>query len=95
MSYRKGRELEYHVAAMLRRGGYTVTRAAGSHSTCDLIAYDQENCIHVQVKARATARDVARVRQEMLRVLPPGCLAYLVTKGKGKTIWINLRNAET
>jgi Holliday junction resolvase len=93
MSYRKGRNLEYHVAAMLRRGGFTVTRAAGSHSIWDLIAYDEKTCLHVQVKARATSRDVAQLRQEVRRTLPPGCLAYLVTRGKRKTIWINLRDA--
>jgi Holliday junction resolvase len=94
MSYRKGRNLEYHVAAMLRRGGFTVTRAAGSHSICDLIAYNAEKCAHIQVKTKTTARDVSRIRREMLKVLPKNCLAYLVTRRRGETIWINLRAQE-
>lgn len=37
-NYIKGRNHEYTVKHLLEKAGYTVTRAAGSHSPFDLIA---------------------------------------------------------
>jgi Holliday junction resolvase len=37
-NYRRGRNLEYEVAKLFKDAGWTVTRAAGSHSPFDLIA---------------------------------------------------------
>ena len=37
-NYLKGRAHEYNVKHLLEEAGYTVTRAAGSHSPFDLIA---------------------------------------------------------
>lgn len=41
-AYEKGRAFEYKIKKLFTDAGYTVTRAAGSHSPFDLIAVDHK-----------------------------------------------------
>jgi len=40
-NYERGRQVEYEVKGIFEAAGWTVTRAAGSHSPFDLIATKQ------------------------------------------------------
>lgn len=71
--YKAGREREYRVANKLRRAGFTVTRASGSHSPFDLIAYNEVSCLHIQVKSRHSMSEFRKLPR-----LAPGCLVVLV-----------------
>jgi hypothetical protein len=86
--YKAGRRLEYRVASILRKLGFTVTRAAGSHSPCDIIAYSPERCVHVQVKSRLTAKGAKRAGEELRNLVPDSCDVMIVAKGERGLLWL-------
>jgi Holliday junction resolvase len=49
--YERGRNLEYRLKKQLEDEGYTVIRSAGSHSPVDLVAFNQEEVLFIQVKS--------------------------------------------
>lgn len=85
-SYARGRRIEYRVARELRSRGFTVTRAAGSHSPCDIIAYNHSWCLHIQVKARVTKNEAKKILRDMTQMIPRECVAYLATRAGRKII---------
>lgn len=87
-SYHKGRAFEYQVATYLRRRGFTVTRAAGSHSPYDLIAYDRKRCLHVQCKLRITLK-AARAILKHVHDHPENCVILIATKRKGRIVLLS------
>ncbi|MCX6693975.1 MAG: hypothetical protein NT074_05440 [Methanomicrobiales archaeon] len=61
-NYRKGRDAEYAARHVLQDRGFFVVRSAGSKTPFDLIAWNSENLIFLQVKRTTTlpsAKEVA------------------------------------
>jgi Holliday junction resolvase len=54
-NYVRGRAFEYNIATLMRRKGYFVVRAAGSHGVSDLVAMKKgEKPLLIQCKSGAT-----------------------------------------
>lgn len=71
--YERGRQVEYAIAAFLRKHGYTVFRSAGSKGAFDLIAFNQ-NVIRL-IQSKSSADDKYNYRQDEEKmskiVVPP------------------------
>ena len=66
-NYQKGYRLERKAVKELRDKGYYVVRSAGSHGAVDLVAFNAQEIILIQVgvKGRKT-----KIDEEMLRRVP-------------------------
>jgi Holliday junction resolvase len=64
-NYNRGAYLERLLMRQLVRAGWDVTRSAGSHGACDLVAWNEKRILLIQVKAFGAVRpaDVENLRQ--------------------------------
>ena len=70
--YIRGRSFEYRAAAILRKQGYIVTRAASSKGVFDLIAVGPDDIKLLQVKSGA--RSISKKELEIMVAIPvPAC----------------------
>jgi Holliday junction resolvase-like predicted endonuclease len=62
--YAKGRRLEYKSMAMLACEGYRCLRTAGSHGEFDLLAFQPDHILLVQVKGntKPSKSEIAKIR---------------------------------
>jgi len=86
-NYTAGRAKEYKVMKFLDKLGYTTLRTAGSHGDWDVLAYKNQESLHViQVKYNKeglpTKHELERFEKA---ALPKGTGAYLVTFKRGQS----------
>lgn len=83
--YERGRRLEYAARKYLEELGYTVTRAAGSKGFADLVAFDREAILFVQVKTkRPLPSEIDKMRHNC-PTLPPNGWYYVWWRERG--VW--------
>lgn len=92
-NYQQGRETEYKAARDLEKVGYTTARMAGSHSSVDVIAWNDETTKFIQCKsfrqrAGSYTPDIAKL--EALD-LPPCSTAELWVRKVGMRGWLEQR----
>lgn len=92
-NYQQGRETEYKAARDLEKEGFTTARMAGSHSSVDLIAWNDQVTKFIQCKSfrqrpGSYKDDIAKL--EAL-ALPPHSTAELWVRKVGMRGWLEKR----
>ncbi len=83
-NYRSGAAAERDVKKILESEGWTATRSAGSHGKWDVIAYNGETILLIQVKVGSAAPTADERAQMIASAVPKYARKELWTRKKGK-----------
>lgn len=84
----RGIDAERRAQKELEAAGYCVTRAAGSHGPFDLIASNEQECLHLQIKSVMKDRSWLPVLKELAAApAPRSCYRYLWVRVYRKRGW--------